>query len=180
LPALALLFVIHFVGDLHQPLHTTTNNDRGANCLPVTFFGTAPTEQPPGVWRPNLHGVWDTEQVQKVMSGRSVLQFANYLDRKYSTQMQNELYRNANILNWTWQSHRLAVVVAYGDLAQPVIAERPLTISKCTDDNNVGQRLNNLHETVDATYFSQSGRVIEMQLARAGVRLAMIVNALWR
>jgi hypothetical protein len=31
----ALLFVIHFAGDLHQPLHAATNNDRGGNCLPV-------------------------------------------------------------------------------------------------------------------------------------------------
>ena len=27
----ALMFVIHFVGDIHQPLHDATNNDRGGN-----------------------------------------------------------------------------------------------------------------------------------------------------
>ena len=35
----ALRYVIHFVGDLHQPLHCTTNNDMGGNCVPIVFFG---------------------------------------------------------------------------------------------------------------------------------------------
>lgn len=38
----ALRFVIHFAGDIHQPLHTTTNNDRGGNCVPVTYFNEQP------------------------------------------------------------------------------------------------------------------------------------------
>jgi len=32
----ALRFIIHFAGDIHQPLHATTNNDRGGNCVPIT------------------------------------------------------------------------------------------------------------------------------------------------
>ena len=38
----ALRFVIHLVGDLHQPLHCVSNNDMGGNCVPVDFFGNAP------------------------------------------------------------------------------------------------------------------------------------------
>src|SRR5580693_6933733 len=34
----ALRYVIHFVGDLHQPLHTITNADEGGNCVPVKYF----------------------------------------------------------------------------------------------------------------------------------------------
>ncbi len=40
--ALALRLIIHFAGDIHQPLHCTTNNDRGGNCVPTTFFGKLP------------------------------------------------------------------------------------------------------------------------------------------
>ena len=43
----ALRYIIHFVGDIHQPLHDTTNNDRGGNCVPVAFFGHAPRETNP-------------------------------------------------------------------------------------------------------------------------------------
>src|SRR5690349_6886376 len=45
----ALRFLIHFVGDLHQPLHVADDGDRGGNDRPVTFLGHAT----------NLHKVWD-------------------------------------------------------------------------------------------------------------------------
>jgi nuclease S1 len=47
---IALEFLVHFVGDLHQPLHCEDNHDRGGNQVTVSFFGG--TE--------NLHAVWDT------------------------------------------------------------------------------------------------------------------------
>jgi hypothetical protein len=39
----ALALLIHFVGDLHQPLHIADNNDRGGNCVPVKFSGDEPS-----------------------------------------------------------------------------------------------------------------------------------------
>jgi hypothetical protein len=46
----ALKYLIHFVGDIHQPFHAIDNGDRGGNDVPVIFFGT----------KTNLHAVWDT------------------------------------------------------------------------------------------------------------------------
>lgn len=45
----ALMFLVHFVGDLHQPLHGGRAEDRGGNSIELTFY-----EKPM-----NLHGVWD-------------------------------------------------------------------------------------------------------------------------
>ena len=50
---LALRFIVHIVGDLHQPLHAGNGLDRGGNDLPVTLQGR----------RTNLHAVWDTDLV---------------------------------------------------------------------------------------------------------------------
>jgi hypothetical protein len=47
--AQALKFVIHFIADLHQPLHVGDNNNRGGNLLQVRFFDSGS----------NLHRVWD-------------------------------------------------------------------------------------------------------------------------
>jgi hypothetical protein len=44
-----LAFLIHFVGDIHQPLHTTTNADRGGTCQRLNVV---PSEE-------NLHYAWD-------------------------------------------------------------------------------------------------------------------------
>jgi hypothetical protein len=46
----ALKFVVHFVGDLHQPLHNEDDHDKGGNARHVIFDG----------YRDNLHWVWDT------------------------------------------------------------------------------------------------------------------------
>src|SRR5258708_17259859 len=40
--ATALRYLIHFIGDVHQPLHAIANGDRGGNCVPVTYFGRSP------------------------------------------------------------------------------------------------------------------------------------------
>ena len=52
----ALMWVVHLVADLHQPLHTVTE-DRGGNTFPVRFF-TDPTGRL--VADTNLHRLWDS------------------------------------------------------------------------------------------------------------------------
>ena len=50
----ALRFLIHFVGDLHQPLHAADRHDKGGNSL-IVFQGRR---------RSNLHRVWDEDVVE--------------------------------------------------------------------------------------------------------------------
>lgn len=47
---LALRFIVHIIGDLHQPLHAGNGTDRGGNDRKVTFFFN----------NTNLHSVWDS------------------------------------------------------------------------------------------------------------------------
>ncbi len=51
----ALKFLVHFVGDIHQPLHCADNHDRGGNDITVAFFKAST----------NLHAVWDTGIITK-------------------------------------------------------------------------------------------------------------------
>jgi hypothetical protein len=47
----ALRYLVHFTGDIHQPLHDTTNSDRGGNCVPLQYFTHPPKHRnsdPPG------------------------------------------------------------------------------------------------------------------------------------
>ena len=50
----ALRFIVHIVGDLHQPLHAGNGKDRGGNDIKVTYFGEPS----------NLHRVWDTQIIE--------------------------------------------------------------------------------------------------------------------
>jgi nuclease S1 len=52
----AMKFLVHFVADLHQPLHSSTNNDRGGNDARVTFLGR----------ETNLHSLWDSGLIEAV------------------------------------------------------------------------------------------------------------------
>jgi len=54
----ALVFLIHFVGDVHQPLHCGYGIDRGGNDIRVNWFGQDT----------NLHAVWDVSIIQKYNS----------------------------------------------------------------------------------------------------------------
>ena len=72
LKANALRFVVHLVGDVHQPLHTITNGDRGGNCVPVTEGGQSPQEDDRQNWRPNLHAVWDAQMIRRLMEARGL------------------------------------------------------------------------------------------------------------
>lgn len=54
LDATALAFLIHFIGDVHMPLHVGKNRDQGGNRITVQFFGN----------RYNLHSVWDTQMIE--------------------------------------------------------------------------------------------------------------------
>lgn len=51
----ALKFIVHFIGDVHQPMHVSYRDDRGGNRLPVSFVNNRDT---------NLHRVWDTDMIR--------------------------------------------------------------------------------------------------------------------
>lgn len=100
--AQALLFVAHFVGDLHQPMHTGLREDRGGNDIEVRFFGF-PT---------NLHALWD------------VYLPAGFAEdwRTYAHQQQNKItdaqrttWQNSDKKTWTAESHHFAHNNAYTD-----------------------------------------------------------------
>ncbi len=53
----ALSFMIHLIGDLHQPLHEGRPDDRGGNDIDATYFGV----------KTNLHSVWDTYIIENIL-----------------------------------------------------------------------------------------------------------------
>lgn len=63
--AVALKFLVHFIGDLHQPLHAT-GVARGGNEIPVVAFGSPDCARSDGSSAPcNLHGIWDTTLIRR-------------------------------------------------------------------------------------------------------------------
>lgn len=65
--AQALAFVVHFVGDVHQPLHASYRDDKGGNDYQVRWHGHGA----------NLHKIWDTTMLNA--SGLSYQAYANQI-----------------------------------------------------------------------------------------------------
>jgi predicted ester cyclase len=99
----ALTFLVHFLGDSHQPLHCADNNDRGGNEVSVTWFGSADLDGYPA----NLHAVWDEGIIEK--RGLSVDDYATKLLK---------MPKPANVTkgttaDWVNESYNLAKKYAY-------------------------------------------------------------------
>jgi len=177
----ALRFIIHFVGDLHQPLHCVTFNDMGGNCLPIDFFGNAPVEKNPQyeTYSPNLHSVWDFGIIQRTTRTETVAQWAASLDQQFSSQESAWETAGVNVEDWAWESHELADSVVYARLPVAVPVEKPVMVRGCSDDDHVSTRMLNLHEHVAQPYVDAVAPILNRQIAKAGVRLAMVLNQIW-
>jgi hypothetical protein len=99
----ALRFLIHFMGDLHQPLHDGDNGDRGGNQRQVIFLGH-PTD---------LHKVWDGELIDS--SGMNQERYFTYL-RGQMGSMDLIALERGTVVDWAMEGHRLAAEDAYGRL----------------------------------------------------------------
>jgi hypothetical protein len=81
--------------------------------------------------------------------------------------------------DWAWQSHELADSVVYARLPVAIPVESPVPTKACSDDNHVSTRMLNLHEKVSQHYVDAVVPTIDEQIAKAGVRLAMVLNQIW-
>ena len=177
----ALRYLIHFVGDLHQPLHTTTNDDRGGNCVPVAFFDRTPQETNPAKedYRPNLHGVWDTDIIEHFAHGRTAQQIADELESIFKAQVPAWESELIDVAAWAWEGHQVAENVVYGDLPNKVAVEKPREVNTCADDDHISTRMLGLHEQIGDDYESAAETAVQEQLAKAGARLAAVLNSIW-
>jgi S1/P1 Nuclease len=104
---LALKFLIHLVGDVHQPLHAADHDDRGGNCIGLD-------------WRSgrihNLHAYWDVAVVAAL--GRSAESIADRLDVNVSPQTM-ALWTRGTPRDWAMESFEIARSDVYALPSRP-------------------------------------------------------------
>ena len=168
--AKALRYLIHLVGDLHQPLHTTSNNDRGGNCTPVQFYDNPKIA--------NLHSVWDGMILNRDLTARNedILKLAADLDQHYQSGRAGWIKNAPQFDKWAWESHVLADKIVYDDLNPDPPIEK---IDPKADCKVVADGFGALHIKLADEYQSATVPVMEEQLAKAGYRLAAILNLIF-
>jgi nuclease S1 len=96
----ALRFLIHFMGDLHQPLHTADNGDRGGNQRSVTFLGHAT----------DLHKVWDGEMIDSSVVNQEA--YFKALRRRMDS-LDLRALEAGTVVDWAMEGHRIAAEHTY-------------------------------------------------------------------
>ena len=94
--AMALKYVGHFVGDVHQPLHVSYAEDRGGNRLRGEYFGK----------KRDMHGVWDFQIIEA--TGKPWEQIAKELHRKVTTTKRSS-WTKSTPTDWANESLRAAL-----------------------------------------------------------------------
>ena len=117
----AIRFLVHFLGDLHQPLHVGLEEDRGGNAIKVKWFKT----------ETNLHTVWDEEIIN--FEQLSYTEYASYLN--HFTETEKKEWEKGHYLDWAKESQELRPKVydipesknlsyEYGYKSKPIIEQR--------------------------------------------------------
>jgi S1/P1 Nuclease len=141
----ALMFIVHFVGDMHQPLHCSNNKDKGGNEVKTEFAGR------PG----NLHSVWDSGLLSRIGDENAVFAM---LSTDLTTKRAKKLGKGT-VERWAEQSHKAGQKIVYGKLPKVAPGEP---------------------EKLDDAYAKVADPLIELQLERAGARLATVLNTTLR
>jgi hypothetical protein len=128
--AIALKFLVHLVGDLHQPFHAL-GVERGGNGIQVIAFGSADCSSDGMTPRPcNLHGIWDSTLIARRKLGD--LQYLTSLQQLIRTQRLDKEPIDSPAV-WTMESHALAkaaLVPLYGKLDDAYYEEHSRVVDK--------------------------------------------------
>lgn len=100
----ALKFLVHFVGDVHQPLHASDRPDKGGNDFQINYRGAG--------W--NLHSVWDSLIIRE--RGLDPALYASTLRRQPPLPHDPTRASQSPALDWALESCR---IVAQGALYPP-------------------------------------------------------------
>jgi len=141
----ALKFLLHFVGDLHQPLHSSDHHDRGGNGIKVIVDGF------PHKARDELHGFWDTQFVEAIDAPPPAL--AQQLLAQITPTDASE-WAAGSPEDWAIEAFKVAKVDVYGS--------PPLSKDQT--------------QHLDSNYVDTAEVDVRLQLSRAGIRLAHILN----
>lgn len=96
----ALMYLIHFVGDVHQPLHLGNARDRGGNKIRVSFKGKST----------NLHALWDGKLIY--LAGKNLVQYATDLSLRIASSESGK-WSSSKVTRWANESRAVALNHAY-------------------------------------------------------------------
>lgn len=154
----ALKFIVHLIGDLHQPLHVGNGLDQGGNKCRVTFHKK----------EMNLHQLWDEAMIE--FTQLSYTELANYVGQG-RTKEEYQSWKGGTPLDWARESKVLRAQVYPADVNP---SDKPISLKQyCRSDIVIAQ------EDMPKLSYEYSYKfvpIVEKRLYQAGLRLATMLN----
>ena len=142
---LALKYLLHFVGDVHQPLHSADENDRGGNDKLISGKFSQSKK---------LHAFWDTKVVQAM--GPDAATISTTLISQI-TPAQITAWEAGSPKDWALEAFKLAKDKVYGQLPAPASDGR----------YDLSESYLDMAEPIAATQLSRAGVRLAYLLNRA-------------
>ena len=146
----ALKFVVHFMGDLHQPLHCADDGDRGGNEKVVRF--KAPGHRGHGA-KIKLHALWDHLIEPKTLED----------PRKLATELEKGITKE-DLASWT-----------KGDEGDWALESYQIAKTKIYAGMDSGPQ-DYTNSPLPSGYYDLMRPILDQQLEKAGIRLAYVLN----
>ena len=164
---IALKFLVHFIGDLHQPLHVGRGCDRGGNELKVDWFGETVS----------FHGVWDKKLIES--ENLSFTELADFVD--HASDEEIAAFQDSTPLDWAHEAQQLLDAAYTCDVSGD---HCPCFCGDCDDGlSPFGGCLERPCTLIAAgpvrmayRYKSRHLPVVRTQLVKGGARLAGMLN----
>ncbi|MGY5355255.1 S1/P1 nuclease [Wenyingzhuangia sp. IMCC45467] len=137
--AFYLKMLVHFIGDLHMPLHAGNKDDKGGNEIKVKWFGA----------KSNLHRVWDSDMIDNYQM--SYTELASNID--IISKAEIDKVGQGSLVSWAHESRILALKV----------------YKEVKDSDYLGYE-----------YMYHNFPVVRKQLEKGGIRLAIILNEIFK
>ena len=149
-------FLIHFLGDITQPLHDEAE-EVGGNDISVTWDGATT----------NLHACWDTQMVEKLAGGENSTATVDSFAASLIKQIDNGTYASQKD-DWISCSDITTASDCALEWAQDA---NTLNCQYVLQNDESGVEL-------DGTYYTGAVPYIELQISKGGYRLGAWLNAL--
>ncbi|XWS12718.1 hypothetical protein CRYUN_Cryun37aG0114300 [Craigia yunnanensis] len=150
----ALMFLAHFIGDVHQPLHVGFTGDAGGNTIIVRWYRR----------KTNLHHVWDTmiiDSAVKTFYGSDLAIMIQAIERNITDAWSND------ISSWEY--------CGYNQTVCPNLYASESVSLAC----KFAYRNATPGSTLEDDYFLSRLPIVEKRLAQGGIRLAAVLNRLF-
>lgn len=163
---MALQFLMNFVGDIHDPLHTIEHNDQEGRCIALL---------PPGAKTPvRLSTYWDDTLVVEAEGKDPAKAAAEIVTRLTAADVRK--WSNGTPADWAQESYTVAKEIIYSfekDARKDAVGSKYAFPVRKGENDPCGAVP--LH-SVDTTYRDRALAAAKEQLAKAGVRLAFLLR----